>query len=136
MSLSSQAGFLSLGALESFCSHTPYSPLFHDLTSDDIVTTLSGARMSTLYLAVALCQPALLSTALESLEFNDGLVILNSQRTSDKDSKVSVAFPVQDSSKEEKDFFRLWKTVVCEVILAVCALRPLLGIQQSSVVSV
>ena len=92
--------------------------------------------MSTLYLAVTLCKPATLSTNVESLEFNDGLVTLNSQRNSDTDPNVSVAFLMQDSSKEEKEYFQLWKMAVCEVILAVCALQPSLGIQQSSVVSV
>jgi hypothetical protein len=131
-----KAGFLPLGALESFCSHQPYSPLFRDLSSDDIVTTLSGALMSTLYLAIALCETASLNTALESLEFSAGLVTLNSQRTSDAGSNVSVAFPVQDSSKEEeKGYFRLWKTAVCEVMLTLCALQPSssLAIQQSPI---
>ena len=139
LSSSSQAGFLSLGALESFCSHQPYSPLFRDLSSDDIVTTLSGALMSTLYLAVALCETASLNTAFESLEFSAGLVTLNSQRTSDAGSNVSVAFLMQDSSQEEeKGYFRLWKTAVCEVMLTLCALQPSssLAIQQSPIVSV
>ena len=126
----SQTGFLSLGSLESFCFKRPYSPLFTDLSSDNIVTTLTGPRLTVLFLAAALCESNTLRRALESLGF-DGCF----GSTTSHDSRRT-AFPVRDSQpQEKKSYFRLWRTTVCDVMLALCALQPSQCIQQSSTVS-
>ena len=130
----SQAGFLSLGSLEAYCHQQPYSPFFTDLTSDNVVTTLTAPAYPVLYLATALCREPTLRDTLNTLEFEDGLVAMVSP-SGGTATNLGLAFPASDSAEGKKRCYQLWRATVCEILLALCALQPSKSIQQSQIVS-
>lgn len=129
-----QAGHLSLGALELFCSKQPYFPLFTDLSATNIVTTLEGPGLSVLFLATALCKDSLLRSTLSSLEFSPSLGEVISS-FSGAPTNLDLGFPASDSQQEKRSYYRLWRSTACDLMQALCALQPSQTIQQSHTVS-
>jgi hypothetical protein len=125
-----KTGYLSLGALETYCSKQPYSPLFTDLSASNVVTTLTGSGLSGLFLATTLCKGPTLASTLSSLEFDSSLgdMISNSDGVP---TNLDIAFPDSGSQEEKGSYYRLWKSTVCDLMLALCALRPSQAISQS-----
>ncbi|CAI8053585.1 hypothetical protein GBAR_LOCUS29304 [Geodia barretti] len=125
-----KTGYLSLGALETYCSNQSYSPLFTDLSASNVVTTLTGSGLSGLFLATALCKRPTLASTLSSLEFDASLgdMILNSDGAP---TNLNIAFPDSGSQEEKGSYYRLWKATVCDLMLALCALQPSKASSQS-----
>jgi hypothetical protein len=125
-----KTGYLSLGALEAYCSNQSYSPLFTDLSASNVVTTLTGSGLSGLFLATALCKRPTLASTLSSLEFDASLgdMILNSDGAP---TNLNIAFPDSGSQEEKGSYYRLWKATVCDLMLALCALQPSKASSQS-----
>ena len=141
VSVSVQSGILPPGALEVFCSDHPYTPFFHDLDTESVSLATNSPRFMILFLATALCKPAIFRTALESLStLSSSLEILLSYLDSQEGKfsayllvSLSVVFPSRD--EQDQSCYDLWRETVCEMLLVLSSLRPLRGGQPSPVVS-
>ena len=72
-----------------------------------------------------------MSEVLSSLSFTALLAALDSQKSA---TSTAVAFPLQEDVEGERRCYQQWKVVVCEVMLALCALQPSVYKQHSPVV--
>lgn len=72
-----------------------------------------------------------MSEVLKAVSSTALLAALDSQEST---TSASVAFPLQESAEDEGSGYQLWKVLVCEVMLAVCALQPSKYEQHSPVV--
>ena len=126
-------------ALEVFCSSHPFSPFPTELPSRRVLSSLLGPRLSIILLAAALCDPPTLREALLSLPAPTILGVLDTLGGS---VSVNEVFPARgrheekaEEEEEQEVYFRLWKVLVCQLLLSLCTLKPSVCVQRTHVVS-